>query len=117
MLGKRYHHGHIADFVRMRKRNGVLRPKGTLTTPRPYIHVTHVAVIIRACATILSPNEGIVTSPGRTWAASQTADLLRFDSIEGPAPRPADPEVDAFIDGDATEWVKETIDWCLETIT
>lgn len=116
MLGKRYHHGHIADFVRMVKHDGEIRAQGSMTAIRPFAHVVNVALALISLLTG-GPGYEIITIPGRAWNAWGTAELLNELVDTRMAERPADPDVDAFAEGSAEEWVRETIDWCQEHIT
>lgn len=117
MLGKRYHHGHIADFVRMKKRAGVIHSHGSMGARRPYRHVSDVADMIASEVRKEGPMTTTVTMSGRAWRAWDTAALLGVAVTEEVRERPGDPNVQALMGGDATEWVQETIAWCEENIT
>ena len=113
MLGPRYHHGHIADFVR--QGNKIL-PSGDIYVKRPYAYVCGVARRISALFDVNEPS-ALLTIPGRAWAAEETARLLRASISVVRTERAADPDVEDFAPGSPQEWVQETIDWCQEHIT
>jgi len=117
MLGPRYHHGHIADFVRTKKRDGHITAEYSLGAYLPYAHVTEVARLLRGAAEDISDFCGTVTVPGRRWQAWDTVVMLEGRVFYTPDERPADPQVDAFESGSPAEWVQETIDWCQEHLT
>lgn len=130
MLGPRYHHGHIADFVRMQHKNGAIDAKDNGHQRKPYVHVRDVADrIVRHLATESLGFSTIVPGvengatvdivPGVPWGICSTALLMNC-----PLRRPTnergwmgDPDVNHFIDGDASPWVLETIEWCRKEIS
>ena len=119
MLGKRYHHGHIVDFVRMAARDGVIRAKDNGRQRKPYCHVKDVAKHIADEALDPSPGMCITTVvPGVAWGIAWTAELLKCPITFGVDDRgwKGDPDVSAYTSDSPTNgvatWVQETIDWC-----
>ena len=127
MLGERYHHGHVRDFVRMAIDNGRIQALDNGSQHKPYNHVAVVARTVRTC--LKSPEHyeirgGNIVVPGMSWSIGQTIARIRQLMKRDIAVRlgdtdrgwPGDPDVNHFIDGDARDFIDETIEWCIRDL-
>lgn len=78
MVGSRYHHGHIADFVRM-AREGKVKPKSDGTGKKSFVHVLDVVDMIGMCVRNEVPS-GVYNMASGTWAPKDT---IRVMGVEG----------------------------------
>lgn len=78
MVGPRYHHGHIADFVRMARVGDDILPRSNGKTKSAYVHVQDVVSAIGMCVQgeILP---GIYNVASGTWSARDTIRVMGVD--------------------------------------
>ena len=69
-VGSRYAHGHVADFVRMAKDDGVIRAKDNGTQRKSYVHVLDAADRIARMAEF--PQRVCNVSSDQTWSVRDT---------------------------------------------
>ncbi len=74
-VGKGYHHGHIADFVRQMDRNGRIAALDDGKIERPMVHVDDVAM---ACVKFCegSGGSGIHNVNGGMWSWRRTVEIM-----------------------------------------
>lgn len=118
LVGKRYHHGHIADFVKMEKEHGVIRAKDNGHQRKPYASVVEAAHTIANMLHGYQSSEYIETIRGVAWGIGWTAELMKCPIEYANVTRgwTGDPDVDAFTRGDATPWFEEAIEWCRKEV-
>lgn len=74
-VGPGYHHGHVADFCRMAKADGVIRALNSGAIKNPFVHVDDAAdAIVRAAA---KPRCGASYVAAESWGWRDTVDVMR----------------------------------------
>ncbi len=71
VVGSRYHHGHVADFVRMMRENGRIEARSNGFGSKSFVHVADVA---EAVSLAVSGNivNGIYNTAGGSWDPRST---------------------------------------------
>jgi UDP-glucose 4-epimerase len=78
-FGAGYHHGHVADFVRMARTHGKVHALDVGATPKPAVHVADLAnILVSATATEHGP-AGVVNVVGGEWGWRDTVRLMNVD--------------------------------------
>ncbi len=72
VVGSRYHHGHVADFVAQARTHGHLMPKSDGTFAKSYVHAKDVAQAVSMAVRGELVN-GIYNCVGGSWAPRDTA--------------------------------------------
>lgn len=106
-VGPGYHHGHIADFVRM-AREGVVRARSNGEIRNPFVHVDDAANAL--CDAVAAPRNRVTYVAGERWSWRDTVEVMRelgesFD-VQAPPYREGwigDPELAAVTSDYVTE--------------
>ncbi len=85
VVGSRYHHGHVADFVRMgqeaRGDGGVIQPRNNGATRKSFIHVADVARAVELLANRESPvKSGVYNCVSDVWSPRDTIRTMGAES-------------------------------------
>lgn len=78
VVGSRYSHGHIKDFVSQHRANGIITPKSSGFEKRSHIHVDDVVSAVLGCVR-QSYRSGIYNVTSGTWSCRDTARLMGVD--------------------------------------
>lgn len=82
-VGRGYHHGHIADFVKQHREKGTITPLSSGQIATSYVHVEDVADIVQD--KILEPCVGGITNlSGGFWSARDTAKMMGVTNVRWP---------------------------------
>lgn len=79
VVGNRYHHGHVADFVRMAKL-GQLRPRNNGQSTKSFVHVADVVDAVQTCIRQDVPN-GVYSCIGEPWSPRDTVRVMGAEAI------------------------------------
>lgn len=87
VVGKRYHHGHVADFVRMAKL-GQLNPRNNGQTSKSFVHADDVVGTVLECIGLSQstfgeravPN-GIYNVAAEPWSPRDTVRVMGADAV------------------------------------
>jgi len=76
-VGIGYHHGHIADFVRMASRTGRITPLSSGRRANPFVHVRDAATALVEAATALAPAP-VIHVAADPWSWRDTVAVMRI---------------------------------------
>jgi UDP-glucose 4-epimerase len=86
VVGSRYHHGHIADFVKQAKADGALRALSNGYGAKSFVHV---ADVVNAVLMMLFPSRipsGVYNVASKTlWRPRDTVEVMRALDIDNAA--------------------------------
>lgn len=74
VMGEGYHHGHVADFVRMAKEGGVVRAKSSGIPARSCVHALDVADAV--CEEIVKDATSLREMSGGLWSPRDTVRVM-----------------------------------------
>lgn len=77
VVGARYHHGHIADFVYMHRQMAVIQARDSGTQWKSYVHARDVAETVAYMMTDRYPQGVLNVASNETWSIRQTIDCMR----------------------------------------
>jgi nucleoside-diphosphate-sugar epimerase len=85
-VGSGYHHGHVADFVRMASKDGVVKARTSGAIKNPFVHVEDAAAALVAASDKPRMSAGYVAA--EPWSWLDTVRVMRdegmtFDDIPG----------------------------------
>jgi nucleoside-diphosphate-sugar epimerase len=73
---RRYHHGHVADFVHQARETGRIHALDAGTHRKPAVHVEDLARVLVAAATSDRGPAGILNVVGGAWGWRETVRLM-----------------------------------------